>query len=95
MSQVSVTISGSNNRINHYEGRVRLSSELASRGIGNDVIKKVLDDYFAENDEEEICRKAYKKFLRLKKKEEKIHSSLVASGFSYKLIKKVLNDFSC
>ena len=81
--------------LNHYEGRTRLSSELASRGIGNDVIKKVLDDYFAENDEEEICTKAYRKLLRLKKQEEKIYSSLVTAGFSYKLIKKVLNDFSC
>ena len=76
-------------KINHYEGRSRLSAELAARGIVREVANKALDEFFAENDEDKICRKAYKKLSKTKSG-EKLTAALVRAGFSLKMIKRVL-----
>lgn len=76
-------------RINHYEGRSRLEAELAVRGIARDIAGKALDDFFSENDEDEICRKAYEK-LSKNKSDEKLTAALMRAGFSLKMIKRVL-----
>jgi len=47
-------------RIGHYEGRSRLLSELAARGIDKEISKEAVDSFFEEFDEGEICRKAAK-----------------------------------
>ena len=73
-------------KINHYEGRSRLSAELASRGIARDVANKALDEFFSENDEEEICRKAYEKLSRIKTG-EKLIAAMIRQGFSQKQIR--------
>jgi len=73
-------------KINHYEGRSRLSAELASRGIARDVANKALDEFFSENDEEEICRKAYEKLSRTKTG-EKLIAAMIRQGFSQKQIR--------
>ena len=75
-------------KINHYEGRSRLAAELAARGIARDVASAALDGFFTENDEEEICRKAYEK-LSKNKSDEKLTESLIRAGFSLKMIKRV------
>ena len=75
-------------KINHYEGRSRLAAELAARGIARDVAGQALDEFFTENDEEEICRKAYEK-LSKNKSDEKLTESLIRAGFSLKMIKRV------
>ena len=75
-------------KINHYEGRSRLAAELAARGIARDVASAALDEFFTENDEEEICRKAYEK-LSKNKSDEKLTESLIRAGFSLKMIKRV------
>ena len=72
--------------INHYEGRSRLSAELASRGISREVIAATLNDFFTEHDEDEICLKAYKKLLKTKSG-DKLTAALVRQGFSIKQIK--------
>lgn len=79
-------------RIGHYEGRPKLMAELQGRGISREVANKALDEFFEENDEEFICRKAYEKFLRKGKKEDKLVAAMMQSGFSYKMIKSVLNE---
>ena len=73
-------------KINHFEGRSRLAAELASRGIARDVAGKALDEFFTENDEDEICRKAYEK-LSKSKSGEKLTAALMRAGFSLKQIK--------
>ena len=73
-------------KINHFEGRSRLAAELASRGIARDVAGKALDEFFSENDEDEICRKAYEK-LSKSKSGEKLTAALMRAGFSLKQIK--------
>ncbi len=73
-------------RTNHYEGRSRLAAELASRGIARDVANTALDEFFTENDENEICRKAYEK-LSKSKSGEKLTAALMRAGFSLKQIK--------
>lgn len=75
-------------KINHYEGRSRLAAELAARGIARDVAVAALDEFFTENDEDEICRKAYEK-LSKNKSDEKLTESLIRAGFSLKMIKRV------
>lgn len=79
-------------RINHPEGRSRLASELASRGIGKETAKKSLDEYFSENPEAELCRKDFLKISRHCADSEKIIRRLIAHGFSYSMIKKVMAE---
>ena len=75
-------------KINHYEGRSRLAAELAARGIARDVATAALDEFFSENDEDEICRKAYEK-LSKSKFGEKLTAALMRAGFSLKMIKHI------
>lgn len=72
--------------INHYEGRSRLSAELASRGISRDVAATALDEFFTEHNEDEICVKAYKK-LSKNKSGDKLTAALIRLGFSAKQIR--------
>ena len=73
---------------NHYEGRSRLSAELASRGIARDVANKALDEFFTEHDEDEICRKAYEKLSRTKSG-EKLVAAMIRQGFSQKQLRNL------
>lgn len=82
-----------NRAITHAEGRTKLAMELASRGIDKAYIKEALDEFFEENSEEEICVRAYKKCVKIKKNEDKINSYLIKNGFSIKLIQKVRDDY--
>lgn len=75
-------------RINHYEGRSRLSAELAARGIARDVANKALEEFFLENDENEICRKAYEK-LSKSKSGEKLMAAMLRQGFTQKQIRNL------
>ncbi|MDD7533430.1 MAG: regulatory protein RecX [Treponema sp.] len=77
-------------KINHFEGRSRLAAELAARGIARDVANKALDEFFTENDEDELCRKAYEK-LSKSKADEKLTAALLRSGFSMKQIKSIIS----
>ena len=75
-------------KINHFEGRSRLAAELASRGIARDVAGKALDEFFTENDEDEICRKAYEK-LSKSKSGEKLTAAMIRAGFTSKQIRNL------
>ena len=77
-------------KINHFEGRSRLAAELAARGIARGVANKALDEFFTENDEDELCRKAYEK-LSKSKADEKLIAALLRSGFSMKQIKSIIS----
>lgn len=81
-----------NRAIDHDEGRIRLSAELFLRGVSRENAVKALDDFFRDNDEEEICRRAYKKILKFKSDPEKIRASLMQKGFSLKMINKILRE---
>jgi len=75
-------------KINHFEGRSRLAAELAARGIARDVAGKALDEFFTENDEDEICRKAYEK-LSKSKSGEKLTAAMIRAGFTSKQIRNL------
>ncbi len=77
-------------RINHFEGRTKLAAELGARGIGREVAAAALDEFFEENDEGEICSKAYEKFVKQGKEGEKLIAAMMKAGFSYKMIKTVV-----
>lgn len=80
-------------KINHYEGKTKLMAELQSRGISKEVAQKAVAVFFEENDEEEICAKAYERFVKRGKEGEKLTAALMQAGFSYKLIKSVITSF--
>ena len=75
--------------INKPQGRIRLMSELCSRGISTQDAKSALDEFFAGVDELELCERAYKKALRNGKTGEKLLKSMIDSGFSYKMLKEI------
>lgn len=79
-------------RINHYEGQTKLLLELQSRGIDKAVAADAVKEFFTDNDEEEICRKAYKRFVKKDKSEDKLIEALLKAGFAYKLIKNVIDS---
>lgn len=79
-------------RINHYEGQIKLLLELQSRGIDKAVAADAVKEFFTDNDEEEICRKAYERFVKKGKSEDKLIEALLKAGFAYKLIKNVMDS---
>ena len=79
-------------KINHLEGRSRLASELAFRGIAREVADAALDDFFSENSEEAICKKALEKCKRRRMREDKIINYLLRHGFSQKTIRSAANE---
>lgn len=76
-------------KINHYEGRTRLLAELQSRGISKDISSGAVDEFFTENNESEICRKAYERFSKRGKEGEKLIAAMMQAGFSYKMIREI------
>ncbi len=78
-------------RINHSDGRAKLAAELASRGINKEISRIALDDFFSENPEIELCKKDFSKISKSCADSEKIIRRLVAHGFSYSMIKKVMS----
>ena len=79
-------------RINHYEGQTKLLLELQSRGIDKTVAADAVKEFFTDNDEEEICRKACERFVKKGKSEDKLIEALLKAGFAYKLIKNVMDS---
>ena len=74
------------------QGRQRLLSELCSRGIKQTDAKTAVDEFFTENDEVQLCKKALAKAVKNGKKDEKLIKYMMDSGFSYKMIKSVLEE---
>ena len=59
---------------------------------GGDIANEVLDEYFSQNDEEYICKKAYEKFYKHGKRDEKLLAAMVNAGFPYKMVKEIQNS---
>lgn len=76
-------------KINHYEGRTRLMAELQNRGISKEVSAAAVQEFFTENNELEICEKAYQKYIKKGKEGDKLIAAMMQSGFSYKMIREV------
>lgn len=83
-----------NRKITHAEGRAKLSAELFSRGIKREFVETALDEFFTENSENDLCLRAYKKCLRLKKSDDKTTAYLLKNGFSIKLIQSVKDYYA-
>ena len=79
-------------RINHYEGQTKLLLELQSRGIDKTVVADAVKEFFTDNDEKEICRKACERFVKKGKSEDKLIEALLKAGFAYKMIKNVMDS---
>ena len=79
-------------KIAHSEGRIKLERELYSRGKSKNLAASVLDEFFAENPEDALCRRAYEKCRRLRKSDEKTVNRLLACGFPYKLVKQIMKE---
>lgn len=79
-------------KINHLEGRIKLTKELQNRGINREIIKDCLDQFFLENNEEELCIKAMKKMQKKGKSGEKLENALFNAGFPYNMIRRLVED---
>ena len=79
-------------KINHYEGPSKLCAELQARGIDKATAEAAVSDFFTENDEYDICRKALEKQISKGKKEEKLIALMLQAGFSYKMIREVMAE---
>ena len=79
-------------KINHYEGPSKLCAELQARGIDKATAEAAVSEFFTENDEYDICRKALEKQISKGKKEEKLIASMLQAGFSYKMIREVMAE---
>lgn len=66
--------------------------ELCVRGVSKEVAGSAVDAYFETVDEAELCRLAYERLSSKQKNERKIMKSLADSGFSYKIIQRVLRE---
>lgn len=73
--------------ITHTEGRIRLQGELAARGVSRQTAKDALDEFFASESEEDICRRAREKLASQGKEGDSLIRALVRKGFSEKLIR--------
>lgn len=71
-------------KINHAEGRTKLLAELLGRGIPRETASSALDEFFIDNNENEIAVRCYQKLIRKGKSGDKLISAMVAAGFNYK-----------
>ncbi|MCQ2574042.1 MAG: RecX family transcriptional regulator [Treponema sp.] len=72
-------------KINHSEGRTKLLSELLGKGIKKEIANSALDEFFAENNENQIAERCYAKLIKKGKSGEKLIAALIQQGFSYKI----------
>ncbi|MGP1459437.1 MAG: regulatory protein RecX [Treponema sp.] len=79
-------------KIAHSEGRTKLERELYARGIAKTLAAAALDEFYANNSEEELCLRAYEKCRRLQKSDEKTVKRLLACGFPYKTVKWIMKE---
>lgn len=77
----------------HFEGKSKLISQLQSRGIEREIAENAVKEFFLENDENEICKKALLKMVKKGKKDEKLLKSLLDAGFSFKMAKSAIKEF--
>lgn len=75
--------------INHYEGKTKLIAELQSRGISKENSVEAVNQLFQEIDENVLAEKAYRKFLKQGKSDEKLVAAMLNAGFSYKIFKEI------
>ena len=78
-------------RAEKREGRLKMMANLSSRGIKKDVAVSVIDTFFSErseNDENEKCKKEYKKLKDKGLEDKKIYDRLCRLGFSSKIIRE-------
>jgi len=82
---------------NNPRGKALLKQELYKKGIKEETIKKVLREYFKDEDEElnlakKLLEKRKKRYENLEKKvaKRRMMSFLLRRGFSYDIVKQVL-----
>ena len=78
--------------VSKCQGRVRLTSELLSRGISREITVRAVEEFFTEHDEAEMCRKALEKATRAGRAGDKLIKYLMDSGFSYKMIQSAIKE---
>ncbi|MGI5174531.1 regulatory protein RecX [Treponema sp. OMZ 840] len=74
------------------EGPLRLSSELASRGIKRSVIESALADLFQTVKVEDLFEKAFSKLVREGKEGKKLEAALVRKGFDLRYILQYIKN---
>lgn len=79
-----------NRSIHQSEGRQKLLSGLLSRGVSGNDAREALEGYFELADENDLCKRAAEKMIRIGKDEKKMLSALIRKGFSAIIVTKCL-----
>ena len=79
-------------RISKKEGRIRLASELALRGVSFSIAQRAINDFFLENPEKEICCAALKRQTKKYSDKRKLLRSMQRLGFSIHLVNMCLEE---
>lgn len=78
--------------INHVEGKIRLLSELMSRGIDRNIANAAVEEYFVDIDEESLFAKAADKCRKMGKKGPCAENYLRKKGFSQRQINSIISN---
>lgn len=78
--------------ISKKEGRNRLAPELALRGVSFKIVEDVLNEFFSEHSEEDICRKALKKQLINGVDKPRLMRKMYRLGFSVSTVNICLEE---
>ncbi len=79
------------------EGRKRVAFEMKKRGIGNDLIQELLENYSPEDEHSKALELARERLDRWKgidrmKRRKKIYDFLCRRGFDFNLSRDVMNE---
>lgn len=73
-------------------GRAKLAAALATKGIDRHIAEDALDAFYKEYPEEEMCRRALQKSVRLGKAGDALMARMIRSGFKQSMVRKILQD---
>lgn len=82
-------------------GRNKASIELRKRGVDSAISDKILDEVYCDEDQYSIAMKTAQKKLKLiqrkpiDKQKDAMFRHLIAKGFEYSIIKRIISEIFC
>ena len=80
------------------KSKKKIKYDLLSKGIDSNIIERLLQENFNEEDEEVLCKKLAEKFLKNKEininTKQKFFNRLAGKGFGFQMIAKVWEEVS-
>lgn len=81
-----------------FKSKRKIKYDLLSKGVDGDLIDKVFNKNFKEEDEENLCRRLGEKFIKGKdlnlKTKQKFYNHLAGKGFDFQIISKIWEEIA-